>query len=92
MSFPKKFTVLHRMLHWVMALAMPVLFITGFLRMYWMNRSHISTIVDSNVPSVSTSQMSAITSAIREPMWQWHELFAKVMIISFIIRIGYMVI
>ena len=36
----KKFTAFHRLLHWIMAIAMPVLFITGFLRMYWMSKGH----------------------------------------------------
>lgn len=29
MKTPQKFTVFHRLLHWLMALAMPILFITG---------------------------------------------------------------
>lgn len=39
------FTLIHRILHWIMALAMPVLFLTGFLRMNWMNKNHIAGII-----------------------------------------------
>ena len=42
-----QFTLIHRILHWIMAFAMPVLFITGFLRMYWMNKKHIIGIIES---------------------------------------------
>lgn len=30
MNTKQKFTPLHRLLHWIMAIAMPILFITGF--------------------------------------------------------------
>ncbi|HUH52186.1 MAG TPA: cytochrome b/b6 domain-containing protein [Flavobacterium sp.] len=88
-----KFTPLHRMLHWAMALAMPVLFITGFLRMNWMNKHHIVEIIESEVgATLPKEQMTTIAKAIRAPMWEWHEIFAKVMIISFVIRILYMLV
>ena len=35
--------------------------------------------------------MSDIASSIREPMWEWHEIFANVMIIALILRIVYMI-
>ena len=87
-----KFTASHRILHWVMALAMPILFITGFLRMYWMNKNHISGIIESKTSAIPKEQMSEITKAIREPMWVWHEVFAKVMIFPIIARIIYMMV
>ncbi|HRP01384.1 MAG TPA: cytochrome b/b6 domain-containing protein [Candidatus Kapabacteria bacterium] len=92
MKANKKFTLLHRILHWTMFIAMPILFITGFLRMYWMNKKHIVSIISENTsPELLTKeQMSTIATSIREPMWQWHELFAHIMIITFVIRIIYM--
>ncbi len=89
-----KFTALHRILHWAMALAMPVLFVTGFLRMHWMNKNQIVSVITSKTEAnpLAKEQMVAIAKAIREPMWQWHEIFAKVMIISFVIRIIYMLV
>jgi cytochrome b561 len=94
MEQQKKFTTIHRILHWVMALAMPILFITGFLRMYWMNKDHIISIIESKTLAtpLAKEQMSAIAKAIREPMWQWHEIVAYVMIFAFIVRIIYMLI
>lgn len=92
MKTQQKFTGIHRVLHWVMALAMPVLFITGFLRMYWMNKNHIIGIIESKTNVIPKEQMTKIAVSIREPMWQWHEIFANIMIFAFIARILYMIV
>lgn len=92
MKTQRKFTFLHRALHWIMALAMPVLFITGFLRMYWMSKDHIVTAITNKTSAIPKEQMASIVKTIREPMWQWHELFAHIMIFSFVARIIYMLI
>jgi cytochrome b561 len=90
MESQNKFTALHRILHWVMALAMPVLFITGFLRMYWMNKNNTVAVIESKTSAIPKAQMKEIASTILEPMWEWHEIFANVMILAFVARIIYM--
>ncbi len=92
MEIQKKFTGLHRLLHWLMALAMPVLFITGFLRMFWMNKNNMVAIIESKTAAIPKEKMNDIAKTIREPMWQWHEIFAYVMVISFLTRIIYMIV
>ncbi|SDL01461.1 Cytochrome b [Sphingobacterium mizutaii] len=92
MSAQRKFSIFHRLLHWIMAFAMPVLFITGFLRMYWMGKNNIIPVLEKNVPGITKEQVSEIIKAIREPMWEWHELFAHIMIFSFLARIIYMLV
>ena len=89
-----KFSVLHRILHWTIAIAMPIMFITGFLRMYWMNKNGMVSIIESKTTTspLSKEVMSDIAKTIREPMWEWHEIFANVMVAAFSIRIIYMVI
>lgn len=87
----EKFTFLHRLLHWVMAIAMSVLFITGFLRMTWMDKKHMATEMQQGIgDAVPPEALSAIAKAIRAPMWEWHVVFAHVMIIAFVVRIIYM--
>ncbi len=87
-----KFTAIHRSLHWIMALAMPILFITGFLRMYWMNKNHMVSVIESKTAATPISKdiMTDIAKTIRAPMWEWHEIFAYVMIFAFLARIVYM--
>ena len=92
MEMPKKFTVFHRLLHWLMALAMPILFITGFLRINWMNKNKMVAIIESKTSAIPKEQMVDIAKTIREPMWQWHEIFAYVMVFSFLARIIYMIV
>lgn len=86
-----QFTAIHRLLHWVMALTMPILFITGFLRMNWMNKNHIIGIIESKTATIPKETMTEIAVSIREPMWQWHVVFAHVMVIAFVARIIYMI-
>lgn len=89
----KKYTSLHRLLHWLMALAMMVLFVTGFLRMYWMGKKAVVDATASQQDLGATKEQAlGIYKALREPMWQWHEIFAKVMIAAFVVRIIYMLV
>lgn len=94
METKNKFTRFHRLLHWLMALALPILFITGFLRLYWMNKHHIVSVIESKIPAstLSTEQMADIAKTIRAPMWEWHIVFAHIMIFSFVARIIYMIV
>ena len=92
MSAQRKFTIFHRLLHRIMAFAMPVLFITGFLRMYWMGKNNIIPVLEKNVPGITKEQVSEIVKAIREPMWEWLDLFAHIMIFSFLATIIYMLV
>lgn len=94
MESKQKFTVIHRILHWIIAFAMPILFITGFLRLYWMNKNGMVAVMESKTAAspLSKDVMTDIAKTIREPMWEWHELFANVMIFAFIARIIYMLV
>lgn len=89
-----RFTMTHRGLHWIMAVAMTVLFITGFLRMTWMNKNRIIDVITEKTPATSISKdvMTNIAKAIRAPMWEWHVIFAYVMVIAFVARIIYMLV
>ena len=92
MKTTAKFTVLHRTLHWVMALAMMILFATGFLRMTWMSKSTVVSVLSetAETKSLLKDQMVGIAKSIQAPMWEWHELFAHIMIITIVVRIVYM--
>ena len=93
MKEKQKFTVIHRVLHWTIALVMPVMFITGFLRMFWMNKNGMVEVIESKTAAspLQKEVMVDIASTIRHPMWEWHEFFANVMIAAFIARILYMI-
>lgn len=90
MKIQGRFPATHRLLHWIMALAMTILFITGFLRMYWMGKEAVAKALTSQGIEVSKDTAKAVYKVLREPMWDWHVIFAHVMIFAFIARIIYM--
>lgn len=91
----KKYTALHRLLHWVLALGMTVLFATGFLRLYWMGKKSITAAVnnDANIQSLNLDKQSlrTISHALQDPMFQWHVYAAYIVTFAFIARIIYMI-
>ncbi|CAM4062486.1 cytochrome b/b6 domain-containing protein [Flavobacterium antarcticum] len=93
MEGTQKFTVIHRILHWTIAFVMPVLFITGFLRMFWLNKNGMAAVIDSKTAAspLPKEVVTDIAKTIRAPMWEWHELFANIMVVAFIARIIYMI-
>ena len=80
----------HRLLHWITALAMTVMFITGLLRMTWMNKNHIVKIIEDKAAGIPAGKAAEIATAVREPMWEWHEAFAYVVFALLLARIVYM--
>lgn len=91
MEKKRKFTPIHRLLHWVIALAMIVLYGTGFLRMYWMNKHKMVDIIASKTQAIPKEEMTEIAKAIRAPMFEWHIIFAYVMVVALLIRMIYMI-
>ncbi|TGN29433.1 cytochrome b/b6 domain-containing protein [Empedobacter tilapiae] len=92
----KKFTLTHRLLHWTIGISMIMLFLTGFLRMEWMNKKNLSSLITNEVSkeglNISDTTLKTIGRNSLEPMWQWHEIFAYIILALFIIRIVYMTI
>ena len=92
----KKYTVLHRLLHWITSLGMMILFTTGFLRIVWMSKTVISEAVNKNsqIQSLNLDKQSlrTIVHSVQDPMFEWHVYAAYVVTFAFIIRIIYMLI
>lgn len=91
MSSSGKYTLLHRLLHWLIALGMTVLFITGVFRIYMLDNKHIE---DAIIEIDGISNVMALEAAekIMEPVIQWHFVFAHVVIFSLIARIVYVLV
>ena len=96
MENKNQFTAIHRILHWSVALLMSILFITGFLRMYWMSKKTIIDTVETEMQSHNISlekgQIIPIVKSIQKPMWEWHEYAAYIMFLAFLVRIIYMLV
>ena len=92
----KTYTVLHRILHWVFAGVMLVLFTTGFLRIYWMSKTVITDAVNKNVEiknlNLDKQSLRTIVHSVQEPMFEWHVYAAYVITFAFIARVIYMIV
>ena len=92
----KTYTVLHRILHWVFAGVMLVLFTTGFLGIYWMSKTVITDAVNKNVEiknlNLDKQSLRTIVHSVQEPMFEWHVYAAYVITFAFIARVIYMIV
>ncbi|QBO58910.1 cytochrome b/b6 domain-containing protein [Chryseobacterium salivictor] len=92
----KTYTVLHRVLHWIFAVVMLVLFTTGFLRMYWMSKTVISDAVNKNLEiknlNLDKQSLRTIVHSVQDPMFEWHVYAAYIITFAFIARIIYMIV
>ncbi|AZI32000.1 cytochrome b/b6 domain-containing protein [Kaistella carnis] len=92
----KTYTVLHRVLHWIFAIGILVLFTTGFLRMYWMSKTVISDAVNKNASiqalNLNKQSLRTIVHSVQGPMFEWHVYAAYIITLAFVIRIIYMLI
>ncbi|MCI0921104.1 cytochrome b/b6 domain-containing protein [Sphingobacterium rhinopitheci] len=91
----KKYSLPHRVLHFIIGVSMLGLFITGFLRMNWMNRNNLANIIESqestNHLQIPKESLNAIGQQLLAPMWQWHIIFAYSILLFFTLRIVYMI-
>ncbi len=71
-----KFSTFHRVLHWSIALCISLLLLTILLRMGWLNKYHLASILDHQLSmrgvQLSDSELITISKQIRQPMWRWH--------------------
>lgn len=91
----KKYTILHRLLHWIFAVVILVLFTTGFLRMYWMSKTVIAEAVNTNEEiknlNLDKQSLRTISHSLQDPMFEWHVYAAYIITFAFIVRIIYMI-
>ncbi len=84
------YSIIYRIMHWSIAICLFLLLITIFLRLGWMNKGEMATIIENsatkNHPSFTSGEASAIARSIRNPMWIWHIYIGYVLVGLFSIR------
>lgn len=85
-----KFHPVHRMIHWILAFGMLLAYLTGFLRMTWMDKKHVAAIIEGVNNAINHDEAIKMAKAIREPMWEWHIYAAYVIFFAFAARLIYM--
>ncbi|TWP23756.1 cytochrome b/b6 domain-containing protein [Apibacter muscae] len=91
-----KFSLIHRLLHWSMALTIIFILITIFLRLGWMNKNIMATIIFNNLQenNIKITQKEAVSIAknIRGNMFNWHVYIGYVLLGLYLLRITYIII
>lgn len=90
----RNFPLLHRWLHWSLAIAMLFILLTVLLRLGWMEKNHIANILIIKLTQIdiliSKEQATSIAKAIRNVMFQWHLYFGYAVGIILVMRLIYM--
>lgn len=87
----KRFNLASRLLHWAIAFTFLYILLTVFLRMGWMNKASVGTIIHDNLAeqNVVITNDAAVTigKKVRRPMWETHIIAGYVMVGLFVLRI-----
>jgi cytochrome b561 len=87
----RDYTIVFRIIHWAIAICIILMLITIFLRLNWMNKNHVSQIIQSYISTIGVSltqdQSIALAKQIRKPMWEWHIYIGYVLTGLFAIRL-----
>lgn len=87
------FPVLHRLIHWGIAFGMLFILLTILLRMGWMEKHHIASMLMAAPQlagaALSESDAIKIAKSIRNVMFQWHILVGYAVAVLFVIRMSY---
>lgn len=86
----RSYPAVYRIVHWAIAVSFGLLLITIFLRLTWMNKYNVATIIQDQLANteqyVSEDQAIALAKKIRQPMWDWHIYTGYVLVGLFAIR------
>ncbi|PZR19506.1 MAG: cytochrome B [Flavobacterium psychrophilum] len=87
----KRFNLTSRLIHWAIAFAFLYIMLTVLLRMGWMNKTGMGTIIRDNLAgqnvAISEDDAFAIAKKVRRPMWNTHTIAGYVLVGLFILRI-----
>jgi len=71
-----KYSKIYRIIHWLIAISFLLLLITIFLRLTWMNKYNVASIIENFLSgtdqTLSQNQLIVLAKQIRKPMWNWH--------------------
>jgi cytochrome b561 len=86
----KRFDLVHRLIHWAIALTFLFLLFTVLLRLGWMNKDAVGDIIQKNLgkygAAINKADAATIGKAVRRPMWSWHIIAGYVLIGLYVIR------
>ena len=86
------FTLLHRVLHWTIAIAIIFMFITVFLRSGWLNSKDLATAIANSLAAkgITSGDAKNVSHEISHSMFRWHAYVGYVLAGLYIIRLIYL--
>ncbi len=86
-----KFSLTHRILHWLIAFTILFLMLTVFLRLTWLEKHNVAGILQENLKALdiilNEDDAIKIAKKIRKPMWDWHVYAGYFLIGLYILRL-----
>ncbi|MCO6148468.1 cytochrome b/b6 domain-containing protein [Flavobacterium sp. NRK1] len=87
----KRFNLASRLLHWAITFTFLYILLTVFLRMGWMNKGSVGTIIHDNLAEqnvvITNDAAATIGKKVRRPMWETHIIAGYIMVGLFVLRI-----
>jgi len=87
----KRFNLANRLLHWAIAFTFLYILLTVLLRMGWMNKGSMGTIIRDNLAEksieINSDDAATIAKKVRRPMWETHIIAGYVMVGLFVVRL-----
>ncbi len=88
----RDYTLVYRIMHWAIALCVLLLLLTIFLRLTWLNKNNVASIIqgfmNENQNSLTDDQAIKLAKLIRKPMWNWHIYFGYTLLVLYAIRLS----
>lgn len=86
----KRFTLASRLIHWAIAFTFLYIALTVFLRMGWLNKGNVGTILQDNLNEegikLTKDQAGTLAKKVRRPMWETHIIAGYVLIGLYFVR------
>jgi len=86
----KRFTLASRLIHWAIAFTFFYIALTVFLRMGWLNKGSVGTILQDNLNEegikLTKDQAGTLAKKVRRPMWETHIIAGYVLIGLYFVR------
>lgn len=87
----RNYNAIYRIIHWSIALCMILLLCTIFLRLTWLNKDNLASIIQNFLSTTDQSlthdQAIVLAKQIRKPMWNWHIYLGYVLVGLYSIRL-----
>lgn len=87
----KRFNLASRLIHWAIAFTFLYIMLTVLLRMGWMNKDGMGTIIHDNLAeqnvTINQDDAALIAKKVRKPMWSTHTIAGYVLVGLFVLRI-----